>query len=493
MVEPNKTAELMELPDSLIVYDTLVFFAGLLVAFIYLYRISQKYSFDFHAVMLFLIYILCSYSSYNIMVMPIHDYNIAIARNFIYHYKSLKFLSITDIVFVMLAFSILVSLALNKSDGKFISRFEPRIQTLISIAILQAAIIALLSTIGYIVHMMEGGVGLLKNQLIYFRGIIYFFVILYFFYQSWKSISSIGFYAVLSVFCLLDLINFASGLISSFIYYDFLWERYGIKITIIDQDKIYNYFTIYALLFVSFIFRRPLNNQVVYSVIMLIGLVMYLNIYKFLFAIAILFVLYEVVIGVLTKSASRKKIVVILIAGIIALPMAINLYSSKSMHTRSGQLSDYWEYTGHHFPFNLIGIGYGGMYYSPTGVADKGETKKIDLEQLGANYKRSIQTPMLTQLKNSGIIGLFIMLVIACWAAGRLLRLNIDLSKDPFSNAVCFNVLWLIGSTSIVLQPYPMPSLTFIKLILLLSLLLNNWKANGHEAPKHSGMLNIIP
>ena len=36
------------------------------------------------------------------MVMPIHDYNVAVARNFIYHYKVLSILSIADVLFIVL-------------------------------------------------------------------------------------------------------------------------------------------------------------------------------------------------------------------------------------------------------------------------------------------------------------------------------------------------------------------------------------------------------
>lgn len=85
----------------------------------------------------------------------------------------------------------------------------------------------------------------------------------------------------------------------------------------------------------------------------------------------------------------------------------MNLYSSKSMNTRSSQMTDYWKYTGQYFPASLIGIGYGGLYYSPSGIGDKGETK-IDLMELDAHYKRSIQTPFLTQLKIAGCLVLFL-------------------------------------------------------------------------------------
>lgn len=92
----------MELPESLIFYDGVVFLLGVLFALLYLYHISRTLKFNCYTVVLFFLYVIFSYSSYNIMVMPIHDYNVAVARNFIYHYKVLSILSIADVLFIVL-------------------------------------------------------------------------------------------------------------------------------------------------------------------------------------------------------------------------------------------------------------------------------------------------------------------------------------------------------------------------------------------------------
>lgn len=100
MIEPEKLPIITELPNVLVIYDSIVFFLGLFLAFAYLYRIAVRFHLNFYSVTLFSLYVLCSYSSYNIMVMPIHDYNVAIARNIIYHYKIFGFISIVDIIFI---------------------------------------------------------------------------------------------------------------------------------------------------------------------------------------------------------------------------------------------------------------------------------------------------------------------------------------------------------------------------------------------------------
>ena len=96
MIEPEKLPIITELNNLLIIYDSIVFLVFSLLLPIYI--VLQQGSLKFYSVTLFSLYVLCSYSSYNIMVMPIHDYNIAIARNIIYHYKIFSFISVIDIV-----------------------------------------------------------------------------------------------------------------------------------------------------------------------------------------------------------------------------------------------------------------------------------------------------------------------------------------------------------------------------------------------------------
>ncbi|HAT3693757.1 MULTISPECIES: hypothetical protein [Serratia] len=473
MIEPEKLPIITELNNLLIIYDSIVFFLGLFLAFAYLYRIAARFHLNFYSVTLFSLYVLCSYSSYNIMVMPIHDYNIAIARNIIYHYKIFGFISVIDIVFIIIFFALLAHFTFHSGWFKFRQR-EYKVAIFLTVAIIiQGCVIGIISTSAFFNHVMQGGLGQIKRQIVYFRGVIYFSVLIYLFFNCTKQLSSLGLYKVLTFFCVFDLINFTSSIAASNIYYDFLWERYGVKITIIDQDKIYNYFTIYSLMIFALFFSRLPQRFTICLATIVIGAVMYFNMYKFLFAFAFLFILYDIIISTLNNKIPKLKITITFLICIIALPAMMNLYSSKSMNTRSSQMTDYWKYTGQYFPASLIGIGYGGLYYSPSGIGDKGETKKIDLMELDAHYKRSIQTPFLTQLKNSGLLGVIFMLTVAVIVTMRMIKANLKLAEHIFSNAICFNIIWLVGSTSILLQPYPMPSLAFVKLLLLLFLILS--------------------
>ncbi|MBH2749107.1 MULTISPECIES: hypothetical protein [Serratia] len=481
MKESAAELELKEVPGELISIDSFVFLVGLFFALFYLYSFSKGRGFSRYLFFFLLCYIICSFSSYNIMVMPIHDFNIPIARNFIYHYKLYSILSPLDIVSIVFLFFVLSRVVILKADYFNVNPFIIKILALI---VLQAVFIAVISSFGYYVHLTQGGVVSFKDHAVYIRGVIYFLTILILFFKIYPELKNYNFYDILKLFIVIDIINFISGLISCGIYYDFLWERYGIKVTIIDQDKIYNYFTMYVLIFVAMTFSFSKPVKFIHWGVLIIGLFMFLNIYKFIFAIAAIFLFYDILISAFSGGKYKLKIALSALVIALTLPATAPLLVSKSMGTRSSQLNDYWEYTGHYFPANLIGIGYGGKYISPTGVADKGETKKIDQYPEGeVVYKKSIQMPMLTQIKNSGAIGLSFMLVMALVFIHLIIHQNVMKNITIFSTAIFFNILWLAASTSIVIQPYPMPSLSFFKLLILAVLLIHFKDESGKRQP----------
>ncbi|WP_321148052.1 hypothetical protein, partial [Serratia marcescens] len=154
--------------------------------------------------------------------------------------------------------------------------------------------------------------------------------------------------------------------------------------------------------------------------------------------IAVLYLIYDIVVRMITRELPIKRFLLLAFVALLLVPPAIKIFTSKAMSTRASQLHDYWEYTGRYFPANVIGIGHGGLYLSPTGVADKGEIKRIDMDKNGnVEYKRSIQTPLLTQIKNSGIIGIVVMLITAALAFFSILSINIKLKDNEFATPLC--------------------------------------------------------
>ncbi|HFS8200519.1 TPA: hypothetical protein ACH2JW_001450 [Serratia marcescens] len=472
------------IPHSLVVLDSIFFIGFLIAALIILYFFYKKYELNRSFAFLLFTYIIFSYSSYNIMVMPIHDFNIPIARTFIYHYKVIGLFSSADIFFLAMLSVCLVQWAMNK--GIKPSPLFLRVSPFIKLTAVQGTILFSFSLLGYIIHVALDGVGSVRNQLLYARGIVYFIALMLVFFRASSDIGKLRFGPLLLFLCAIDFINFISGLIGTYIYTDYVWERYGVKVSIIDQDNIYNYFTLYLFVLVSLFFANKKRFSLSLMIMVVIAIGMLLNVYKFLFAISVLYLLYEIFFRLVTRQLPRKRIILLLIITAALTPSAIKIFTSKAMNTRASQLHDYWQYTGRYLPANLIGIGHGGLYLSPTGVADKGEIKRIDMDANGeVEYKRSIQTPLLTQIKNSGIVGLIVMLITAALASYRLFVVNIKLKNYQYATPICFNLIWIIGFVCVVVQPYPMPVLTLVKLLMLLGLLLI--QRESRQSDKESG------
>lgn len=466
------------IPDSLVMFDSVVFLVFLFLGGVALYIFNSRYRLGVNLTIFLLVYIIFSYSSYNLMVMPIHDFNIPVARNFIYHFKVISILSPSDVIILFSVVLMGAAFIFNTAWRPSAAAIDGGVLTLVKTVAVQGGVIFVISTIGYLLYSHAGGVSSLNNQAMYIRGIMYFSVLVFLFYRCANENNAIGFSTLLLIFCTLDFINFLSGLIGTFIYTDYVWERYGVKVTIIDQDKIYNYFTLYVFILVSVFFAARKRITLTMGLIVVIAVCMLLNVYKFLFAVAALYLVYDVIVRTISRTLPLKRFLLLLIIGGVLVQPAMKIFTSKPISTRASQLHDYWEYTGQFIPASIFGIGYGGFYYSPTGIADKGEMKKIDEDADGnIKYKRSIQTPLMTQIKSSGILGVGVMLIAAAFAFIRLFSLNVSLSRFSYITPICFNLIWMIGVVCIVVQPYPMPAITFIKLLMLLGLLLAQTKS----------------
>lgn len=463
--------------DFLILQDSIVFFLFLAIAFIYFLIIAKKNGFNIYTIILFSIYIICSYSSYNIMVKPIHDFNIAIPRTGIYHFKVIGPLAPIDIIFLLLFAFVFMKKIMTRSLFSYqIVKNSAIISKYIT---LQGVLLAIISSMGFVAYMKNGGQGEVNDQLIYCRGIIYFLVSIFLFQKSCENLKGFDFYKLFKIFCVIDVLNLISGFISSIIFHDYVWERYGVKITIIDQDKATAYFVIYALLITSLLFTRPLKNKVIYISTLLIGIFMFYNMYKFVFSLAFLYIIYEFFINAIRGRIAVVKMSLLTVGLVAVMSTVLMLSNSKAMNTRSTQFGDYWEYTGSKFPAIALGIGFGGQYYSPSDTDDQGEIKQIDVENGTANYRKSIQTPFLNQIKNAGLIGFFITIFFAIFAVIYMAKINISLPFNILYNAICFNIMWFMCSGSIMLQPTPIVIVTVSKLLLLFYLLREREKNNN--------------
>ncbi|MFN2994119.1 hypothetical protein ACOMDM_07695 [Serratia plymuthica] len=452
---------------GLIFIDSIVFFVFLAIAIFILFRFKRinKISKSFFFLLLF--YVVCSYSSYNMMVKPIHDYNMAIARTFIFHFKVIGPLAPLDIVFLIS----LMFIGLRKIVQRNLLTFRLDIDTafFIKFILIQGVVIVTISTLAFVLHTYGGGKGQLTDQLLYFRGIIYFLVVVYLYQLAVDDFKRLGFYKVFSLFLLLDVINAISGFISTIIYKDYVWSRYGINVSIIDQDDVYNFLTVYALLAVTFLFTKPIKRIYIYTAILGIGFLIFANIYKYIFMLAALFFFYDTFVNAMKGKVAVFKIMIAALSIVLLTSTIVMLSTSKSMNTRSGQITDYWEYTGSKFPASIIGIGHGGQFYSPTETDDDGEVKAILKESSMANYKRNIQTPVVSFIKTIGPLGTVIAIAFLIYGLMKITFINVRLPFNPLYNAIFFNLIWMMTVSVGFFQSGPFVILTIAKLLIFVT------------------------
>ncbi|WP_199635218.1 hypothetical protein JEM67_08630 [Serratia sp. PAMC26656] len=452
---------------GLIFIDSIVFFVFLSIAIFILFRFKRINSISKSFFFLLLFYVVCSYSSYNMMVKPIHDYNMAIARTFIFHFKVIGPLAPLDIVFLIS----LMFIGLRKVAQGNLLTFRLDIDTafFIKFILIQGVVIVTISTLAFVLHTYGGGKGQLADQLLYFRGIIYFLVVVYLYQLAVDDFKRLGFYKVFSLFLLLDVINAISGFISTIIYKDYVWSRYGINVSIIDQDDVYNFLTVYALLAVTFLFTKPIKRIYIYTAILGIGFLIFANIYKYIFMLAALFFFYDTFVNAMKGKVAVFKIMIAALSIVLLTSTIVMLSTSKSMNTRSGQITDYWEYTGSKFPASIIGIGHGGQFYSPTETDDDGEVKAILKESSMANYKRNIQTPVVSFIKTIGPLGTVIAIAFLIYGLMKITFINVRLPFNPLYNAIFFNLIWMMTVSVGFFQSGPFVILTIAKLLIFVT------------------------
>lgn len=452
---------------GLIFIDSIVFFVFLSIAIFILFRFKRINNISKSFFFLILFYVVCSYSSYNMMVKPIHDYNMAIARTFIFHFKVIGPLAPLDIVFLIS----LMFIGLRKIVQRNLLTFRLDIDTafFIKFILIQGVVIVTISTLAFVLHTYGGGKGQLTDQLLYFRGIIYFLVVVYLYQLAVDDFKRLGFYKVFSLFLLLDVINAISGFISTIIYKDYVWSRYGINVSIIDQDDVYNFLTVYALLAVTFLFTKPIKRIYIYTAILGIGFLIFANIYKYIFMLAALFFFYDTFVNAMKGKVAVFKIMIAALSIVLLTSTIVMLSTSKSMNTRSGQITDYWEYTGSKFPASIIGIGHGGQFYSPTETDDDGEVKAILKESSMANYKRNIQTPVVSFIKTIGPLGTVIAIAFLIYGLMKITFINVRLPFNPLYNAIFFNLIWMMTVSVGFFQSGPFVILTIAKLLIFVT------------------------
>ena len=461
------------------IVDGIVFILTLVLGLAYVMRTSLGKE------RLFLsLYVLTTYSSYNLMVKPVHDYNLVVPRTFIFHYELFGPLNSVDIIFIFLFFYLLYTYVVKYG----FSFPNSGICRAINLIFLRDFFLVLLSLLAFFLFQNFFdylNISSFKDELRFCRGILYFSVLylLFCFILRDGSLDFLGFF---KRFVVLDVINLVSGYVGTRIYYEYIWERYFLKVSIIDQDDVYTFVVFYFVWTISFLvnfYKTKLPSKYV-AVTFAVFVLAFFNFYKTLYMFGVVFFLILLFLRFYYKRRNFVQVCVFVFAVMLMVNSVLYFASSKSIHTRLAQVVDYFDFVVERSPFLVLtGIGHGGYFIAKTPTDDAGEIKKVDLDE-NEDVKKSLQIPVLTLLKQVGVFGFFVFVLFTFFIFIKILN------SIPCYNNFTFALLFsptIFASLGIMLStPSPVHIIVFFKMFLLFILYVEHRVFSGEKVASMS-------
>ncbi|HHW3984044.1 TPA: hypothetical protein ACTW1J_000112 [Raoultella planticola] len=350
--------------------------------------------------------IITSYSSYNIMVAPVHDYNQVISRTFMYHQKIFGPFNLVDVLFI-------ITTAFFSYKFVYITKYYKKITVNnfgVKIVFNREFMVFFISFFSFILWNYLNDKGFdFGSEFIYYRGLIYFLGAMLALKYDVNNKLSVK--EIFSFFLVIDALNLMSGFIATQLFNNYVWFRYVFKVTIINQDSISSFVSIYSIVAIVAIFRFKEMKKTIGGfnlfVCFAILLLSQVNFYKgLILSMSIIIMIYSI-----SLVLARKKtisLVVIIFMGLVPLTLLALSKSDKisdtALATRSIQTLDYIEYLNTQTPLQyIIGTGLGSTYPYYHQDLDRGATKEVDVES--GSERRSIQVPYLNIYKASGLLG----------------------------------------------------------------------------------------
>jgi len=441
------------------IYDSILFIVSLFIAFIFIFKKTNA-SLRWFLIM----YVLLTYSSYNIMIKPIHDYNIVIPRTAFFHLKIISILSVADI-FMIITFTIFSLLYLMKNKIIF---YKNILLNIIYIGMIRDLVLLLIGTIGFFIYMLNTSSDYysIADQFRNARGLIYISVFLFFTYSILNN-QKLSFMKIFYIFIFLDLINLGSGFIATLLYKDYVWQRYFLNVVILDQDDTGITMFYATIFFTSIIIGKKMKLPFFYNIVIFMSTVlMVLTFSKGFFVYLFLLYIFSLVIIAQNKKNFIPKLFSLLLVIGLLFPAISYFSKSSAINTRLAQINDYFTYINHiDSQISLLaGIGYGGFYKeSDPSLYDSGSMKKIDIKN-HTGLRTSIQTPLVCIIKDSGMLGFFIFLIVGFFLLFKFLK---TIKLGVFEIATSFYLMFYIFFQNILLFPEPSKILVLFKIVIL--------------------------
>jgi hypothetical protein len=400
--------------------DNAIYFVSSIILIIWCFRQNV----DFVSKFIYAITFVILNSSYNIMIKSVGHHVLVVPRNFLYHKEIFGQVVPVDLIAVLF---VAISLKEIPKSISGISR---------SVLMRDIGLFAL-GTISYIINQGYSVLGV-SAYFRYARGLLY---LMAFFFVTRRYLRQ-----GVKILFPLSIIMLGSGASCLVVPLRDLWVRYSHRVLIIDQESAYTISILLILIYFFLLLERKRKKIKIPRLPILVGFTLFLFqyawcTYKTAYVYAIIFaacVMYFV-------KGHRKGMIVVFTCFFVISPLVINsvvrLFTSTPIFTRLNQITEYTEYISNGenslYAF-LFGSGIGTPYYTPNLSTDTGEVKGVDL-LANPHWKISLQTPILSVFKDTGIIGMFVFIISTvsiCIRIGNMLR-NIYIEFSEFTYQIC--------------------------------------------------------
>lgn len=413
--------------------ETIILFIAFAVAFLFTKKRAATKELPY-----WVIYMIITFSSYNIYIKPIQDFLIPIPRTYIFFKKIIGSLTLYDI-FISVVF-IKVIWKMLKYRGERALFYS---NNSLSLILKREIILTLISYLGLIFFVLANQPVDFTSQLRTFRGIMSGIVFVYFTFKVLDNYKNprdcIRFITIIMV---IDFSNIMSQFISTFFLGDILWQRGGHNVVLYDQTEGQLFFSYLPFILIK---NRIIPKYIKWMAIIVVCLNIY-NVPKTIYLYSGLAVVISVLVGLIKGKMPRRLAAIgmfsLVIIAIFFVSFAMG--SSNSKLSRLGQANSLFSVFEKN-PVNFFfGIGDGGLFPRQTMSEDAGEIRAIDIESIeNSGLQGSVQTRYLSFMKTSGLIGLVYALVIFFRLLMRSFKL-IKLNWLIFFFYVCW-ILYISG------------------------------------------------
>ena len=382
--------------------DTFILVIAFMIALYYVRKNAIKRELPF-----WIIYMIITFSSYNIYIKPVQDFLIPIPRTYIFFKKIIASLSPFDIFISVMFIKVVWKMSRYRSERNFLFANNS-----LSIILRREFVLLAISYLGLIFYYLANQPIDFNAQVRTTRGVLGGVVFVYFTCKLLNNYKEPGEYIrLISMIMTIDFLNIISQFISSLFLGDIAWQRGGHNVVLFDQTEGQLFFT-----YLPFILMK--NKIIPTRIKWMAIIVVCLNIYNFpktIYFYSGLAVIISIAFGVL-RGRIPKRLTII---GAGALFVIILFFSAFATGTSNSKLSRLGQVTSlftvfEKNPINIFfGIGDGGLFPRQTMSEDGGEIRAVDLEGVEeSGLQGAVQTRYLMFLKTSGVIGLLYALIV---------------------------------------------------------------------------------